>query len=115
MTDTANPPDPTKLRLVAGTPLDPAVAGTPLDPAVAGSPFDPALIAACPFCDEQGWLWKGEVVEGRCSHVPRHRDVNVDEPGVPAALDRMTQVLDRRLSQCFDMLQAIADRLADRP
>jgi hypothetical protein len=48
-------------------------------PTLKGTPLDPALIAACPFCDEQGWLWRGDVIEGRCSHIPQHRTVNVDE------------------------------------
>lgn len=33
-------------------------------------PFDLAVIELCPYCDEFGWLWRGNAIRGRCTHRP---------------------------------------------
>jgi hypothetical protein len=35
-----------------------------------GAYHDPGAIAACSYCDEFGWLWRGNTIRGRCSHRP---------------------------------------------
>jgi hypothetical protein len=68
-------------------------------PTLKGTPLDPDAIAACPFCDEHGWLSHGDTIIGRCSHNPIH--VPQPESTWPAAPDALTtsprlEVITRR-------------------
>jgi hypothetical protein len=40
----------------------------------AAGPSRVEQIALCVYCDEFGWLWRGDVIRGRCSHRPVHGD-----------------------------------------
>lgn len=39
--------------------------------------LDPATIAACPGCDEYGWLWQGDTIHSRCNHQRVVTDLTV--------------------------------------
>jgi hypothetical protein len=41
--------------------------------------LDPVNIVDCPHCDEFGWVWRGDVIRGRCSHQPLVTGLTLDD------------------------------------